>query len=248
MKIALITGGNRGIGRSAALHVAQRGTGVLLTYRQHREEADAVVEEIRRAGGKAAALMLDVTKVGTFETFVGEVRRVLKEEFNQTKFDYLVNNAGFAQRTLIEKTNEQEFDDLVNVHFKGPFFLTQKLLPLLADGGQILNISSGLARFAAPGMATYGSLKAAIEMLTIYLAKELAPRKIRANVVAPGPIATEFGGGKNDPEVRKHLSAATALGRIGEAEDIGVLIAGLLSDDTRWVNAQRIEASGGINI
>ena len=170
MKIALITGGNRGIGKSAALEVAARGTGVILTYRQHREEAEAVVDTIRRAGGKAAALALDVTQVATFGSFAENVKRILKEEFGESKIDFLVNNAGTGQRALIAETTVEDFDTLVAVHFKGPYFLTQKLLPLIADGGHILNVSSGLARFAVPGMAAYGSLKASFVMFTIYLA------------------------------------------------------------------------------
>lgn len=247
MKVAIITGGSRGIGKSAALNVAKRGVGVILTYNSHPEEGEAVAAEINKNGGKAVALKLDVTKTGSFADFAGQVESTLQKVWGQKKFDYLVNNAGFAQRTLIQDTTEKQFDDLTDVHFKGPFFLTRKLIPLMNDGGHILNISTALTRFSHPGTAVYGALKAAMEVLTIYLAKELGPRKIRANIVAPGPITTEFGGGKNEEAV-KALSAMTALGRVGDADDVGVLIAALLSDDSRWVNAQRIEASGGTNI
>src|SRR6185312_763154 len=190
MNIALITGGSRGIGKSTALHVAKRGVGVILTYNKGVAEAKAVVDEIKRDGGKAVALQLDVTNTGGFSDFAGQVAQALDGEFGRKSFDYLVNNAGTAQRKSIKDTTEAEFDELVRVHFKGPFFLTQKLLPLMADGGQIVNVSSGLARFSHQGTATYGALKSAMETLTRYLAQELGPRRIRANVVAPGAIAT----------------------------------------------------------
>jgi NAD(P)-dependent dehydrogenase (short-subunit alcohol dehydrogenase family) len=246
MKIAIITGGNRGIGRSMAMETARRGVGVILTYRSHPEEAQAVVAGIERAGGKAFALQLDTVKVGSFGDFADRVCGILQKEWGRRDFDYLVNNAGIAQRALIKDTTEEIFDQLVSVNFKGPFFLTQKLLPLLADGGQIVNISSALARVAMPGVAVYGALKAALEQLTRFFAKEYSHRRIRVNTVAPGAIDTEFGGGKGDANVRKHIAEITALGRLGEAEDIGVFVAALLSEDSRFVNAQRIEVSGGI--
>jgi NAD(P)-dependent dehydrogenase (short-subunit alcohol dehydrogenase family) len=244
MKIALITGGSRGVGKSIALNTAKRGNGVILTYQSKKDEAEKVVAEIKKAGGKAAALQLDVSKTASFGDFAGQVAKVLQQEWNQKTFSYLVNNAGTAQRTLIKDTTEEEFDSLVNVHFKGPFFLTQKLLPLIQDGGQIINISSGLTRITHPGVATYAAVKAAMESLTVYQAKEFAERKIRANIIAPGALDTDFGGGRTD-EVRKMIGSMTALGRMGEAEDIGLFIAALLTDDSRWVNAQRIEVSGG---
>lgn len=247
MKIAIITGGNRGIGRSTALSVAQRGIGVILTYHSHADEAASVVTEIKSKGGKAVALQLDVTNTGAFSLFVNQISQVLEKEWKAKTFDYLINNAGTAQRTLIKDTTEEQFDQLMNVHFKGPFFLTQKLIPLMADGGHIINISTGLTRFGYPGVATYASFKGALEVFTKYLAKEYGSRKIRANIVAPGAIDTEFGGGKND-DMRKAIADQTALGRIGHADDIGPLIALLLSDDSQWVNAQRIEASGGMHI
>ncbi|GGB02325.1 SDR family NAD(P)-dependent oxidoreductase [Puia dinghuensis] len=247
-KIALVTGGSRGIGKSIALNAAKRGIGVLLTYNSNPEQGKAVADEINKNGGKAVALQFDSSKVGTFDDFVGQVGQVLKKEWNRDTFDYLVNNAGIAQRTLIKDTTEDIFDQLVNVNFKGVFFLTQKLIPLMADGGEIINISSGLARFAFPGVAVYGSLKAALEGLTRYFAKEYASRKIRVNTVAPGAIDTEFGGGKGDEAHRQQIASMTALGRLGEAEDVGLLVASLLSDDSRFVNAQRIEVGGGIMI
>lgn len=247
MKIAIITGGNRGIGKSAALSVAKRGVGVILTYRTHAEEADAVVAEIKKNGGKAAALKLDVGNAESFDEFTKQISSVLQKEWNQKSFDYLVNNAGIAQRALIKDTTMAQFEELVSVHLKGPFFLTQKLVPLMADGGHIVNISSGLTRFSHPGVALYGAVKGAIEILTRYQAQEFAPRMIRANCIAPGALDTDFGGGRTD-EQRKAIGSHTLLGRVGVAEDIGPLIAALLSEDSRWVNAQRIEASGGMNV
>jgi NAD(P)-dependent dehydrogenase (short-subunit alcohol dehydrogenase family) len=247
MKIAIITGGNRGIGKSAAINVAKRGVGVILTYNSHPDEAQGVAAEINKAGGKAVALKLDVSKSSTFGDFAKLVGRTLQKEWNQKTFDYLVNNAGIAQRTLIKDLSEEEFDRLVNVHFKGPVFLTQKLLPLMADGGHVVNISSGLTRFTTPGVSVYASVKGAMEVFTMYVARECADRKIRCNIVAPGALDTDFGGGRTD-EVRKHLGAATAMGRIGLADDLGPVIAALLSEDFNWVDAQRIEASGGMHL
>ncbi len=247
MKVAIITGGSRGVGKSTALNVAKRGTGVILTYNSHPEEADAVVSEIKKGGGKAVSLKLDVAKTSTFGDFTGLVEQTLQEEWKQKTFDYLVNNAGIGQRTLIKDLTEEQFDQLVQVHFKGPVFLTQKLIPLMADGGHVINISSGLTRFTYPGTSIYASVKGAMEVFTMYVAREFADRKIRCNIVAPGALDTQFGGGRTD-EMRKNLSAITAMGRVGQAEDIGPLIASLLSDDFRWVDAQRIEATGGMHL
>lgn len=247
-KIVLITGGSRGIGKSIAINAAERGLGVIITYNSQAAQAQSVVEAISRNGGKAVALQLDAANSSSFSAFADQVLQVLKKEWNRNNFDYLVNNAGIAQRTLIKDTTEEIFDQLVNVNFKGVFFLTQQLLPLMEDGGQIINISSGLARFAFPGVAVYGALKAATEALTRYFAKEYASRKIRVNSVAPGAIDTEFGGGKGDEAHRQQIASMTALGRLGEADDIGLFVASLLSDDSRFVNAQRIEIGGGIMI
>ncbi|SEJ15756.1 NAD(P)-dependent dehydrogenase, short-chain alcohol dehydrogenase family [Dyadobacter sp. SG02] len=247
-KIVLVTGGSRGIGKSIALHLAKRGIGVILTYNSNANQANAVVDTIKGAGGKAVALQLDASKTASFGDFAVQVSQVLKTEWDRNDFDYLVNNAGIAQRTLIQDTTEEIFDELVDTNFKGVFFLTQRLMPLITDGGQIVNISSGLARFAFPGVAVYGALKAATEGLTRYFAKEYAARRIRVNSVAPGAIDTEFGGGKGDESHRNQIASMTALGRLGLADDVGAFVASLLSEDSRFVNAQRIEVSGGIYI
>ena len=247
-KIVLVTGGSRGIGKSIALHAAKRGLGVILTYNSHSEEGEAVAREINENGGKAVALKLDSAEIDSFSSFNEQVLQILKKEWNREKFDYLVNNAGIAQRTAIKDTTEEIFDNLVNVNFKGVFFLTQNLIPTIADGGQIINISSGLARFAFPGVAVYGALKSALEGLTRYFAKEYSDRKIRVNTVAPGAIDTDFGGGKGDETHRQQVANMTALGRLGEADDVGAFVASMLSEDSRFVNAQRIEVGGGIYI
>jgi len=247
MKVAIITGASRGVGKSAAINVAKRGAGVILTYNSHADEAAAVVDEIKRNGGQAVALQLDVTQTASFDNFVQQVSATLAKEWNQQTFDYLVNNAGIAQRTLIKDLTEDQFDQLVQVHFKGPVFLTQKLIPLMADGGHIVYISSGLTQHTYPGTSIYGSVKGAMEVFTRFVAREFADRKIRCNIVAPGALDTDFGGGRTD-EMRKHLAAATAMGRVGQAEDIGLLIAALLSDDFRWVDGERIAAGGGAGL
>jgi len=247
-KIVLVTGGSRGIGKSIALNAAKRGLGVILTYNSQPQQGQAVADEINNHGGKAVALQLNSADTQSFSNFCDQVLQVLNTEWGRESFDYLVNNAGIAQRTLIKDTTEELFDQLVNVNFKGVFFLTQKLLPFIVDGGQIINISSGLARFAFPGVAVYGALKAATEGLTRYFAKEFADRKIRVNSVAPGAIDTEFGGGKGDEDHKQQLASAIALGRLDEADDVGLFVASLLSDDNRYVNAQRIEVAGGIMI
>ncbi|WP_318309669.1 SDR family NAD(P)-dependent oxidoreductase [Flagellimonas crocea] len=249
-KIALITGGSRGLGENMAINMAQKGLNILLTYQSNKEEADKTVREVEKLGQKAYALQLDVAKNKTFDAFVDEVKNVLKSHFDATTLDYLVNNAGIGINSPITETTEQDFDTLVNIHFKGTFFLTQKLLPIMADGGGIVNISSGLARFSFPGYSVYGSMKAAIETLTRYQAKELGSRQIRSNVVAPGAIETDFGGGtnKNDEDKRTAIANFTALGRVGIPSDIGGVVAFLCTDDAKWVNAQRIEVSGGMMV
>ena len=247
-KIVLITGGSRGIGRSIALNAAKHGIDIIITYNTNPVLGKEVANMINRNGGKAVALQLNTSDTASITSFADQVRQVLKSNWGREDFDYLVNNAGIAQRSLIKDTTEEIFDELVNVNFKGVFFLTQKLIPLVIDGGQIINISSGLARFAFPGVAVYGALKSAIEGLTRYFAKEYAARKIRVNSVAPGAIDTEFGGGKGDESQRAQVAAMTALGRLGNADDIGGFVASLLSDDSRFVNAQRIEVGGGVYI
>ncbi len=248
-RIALITGGSRGLGRSTVLALARRGIGSILTYNANEAAAHEVVEAAGRAGATASALRLDTGDTGAFPAFAGEVARVLGER-GAARLDYLVNNAGTSHHAPITAVTEEDFDALYRVHVKGPFFLTQRLLPLLADGGRIVNISSGLTRFTFPGSAAYAAMKGAVEVLTRYMAKELAERGITANTVAPGAIETDFSGGmvRDNPEVNRRVSEATALGRPGLPDDIGPMIASLLSEDNRWVNAQRIEVSGGMMI
>lgn len=250
MKIALITGGSRGLGKNSALKVAESGTDVIITYRSAKKEADEVVEQIRKMGRKASALQLDVANTKTFPAFREELQKTLKQEWDTEHFDFLVNNAGTGLSKPFSETTEEEFDVLMNTHFKGVYFLTQKLLPVMNDGGRILNISSGLARFSFPGSSAYAAMKGAIEVLTRYLAKELGSRGISVNTVAPGAIATDFNGGhvRDNKDLNKQIASVTALGRVGEADDIGGVVAMLLSDDARWINAQRIEASGGMMI
>lgn len=247
-KITLITGGSRGLGHDTALKLAARGIDVILTYRSGRAEADTVVAEIDRLGARGAALALDVGEIAGFPDFIARLRQTLGDSWGRERFDYLVNNAGIGIHAGFAETTEAQFDQLANVHFKGVFFLTQALLPLIADGGRILNLSSGLTRFALPGFAAYAAMKGAIEVLTRYLAKELGSRGIAVNALAPGAIETDFGGGavRDDAGLNAFIASQTALGRVGRPEDIGDLVAALLSDDARWVNAQRIEASGGM--
>ena len=246
-KIAIVTGGSRGLGRNTVLSLAKRGVDSIITYNSDREAAEKVVGLVRQAGRKAAALQLDTSKLNDLDPFVQSVRQTLTD-LGANRFDYLVNNAGTSLHKSFDQTTEAELDRIYNVHFKGVFFLTQKLLPLINDGGRIVNISSGLARFALPGMSAYASMKGAIEVLTRYLAKELGGRGIAVNTVAPGAIATDFSGGmvRDNPEVNKRVADMTALGRVGEPDDIGPMIASLLSEDNRWINAQRIEVSGGM--
>ena len=247
-KIALVTGGSRGLGRNAALKLAAAGVDVILTYRSRQAEADAVVAEIEALGRRAAALPLDVAESSSFPAFAGAVRDLLRDVWQRDTLDYLLNNAGIGIHASFAETTEAQFDQLLNIQFKGVFFLTQALLPLIADGGRILNISTGLTRFALPGFAAYAAMKGAIEVLTKYLAKELGPRGIAVNVLAPGAIETDFGGGavRDNAQMNAFIASQTALGRVGQPDDIGDLIAVLLSDGSRWLNAQRIEASGGM--
>lgn len=247
-KIAIVTGGSRGLGKNTVLHLAQKGVDVIFTYRSQQAEAEAVVSAAEQAGVRAAALQLDVADCRAFGGFAVQVQDLLREQWRREQFDFLVNNAGIGINASFTDTAETQFDQLMNIHFKGVFFLTQALLPLLADGGRIVNLSTGLTRFALPGFAAYASMKGAIEVLTKYLAKELGPRGIAVNVVAPGAIETDFGGGvvRDNAQINAHIAAQTALGRVGVPDDIGGVIAALLSDDNRWINAQRIEASGGM--
>jgi NAD(P)-dependent dehydrogenase (short-subunit alcohol dehydrogenase family) len=248
-KVAIVTGGSRGIGRDAVLRLAHRGVRSIFTFRANRAEADKVVQLAAAAGAPATALELDVGDATTFDGFVQQVRQALGA-MGAEKFDYLANNAGTSSSASLQTITEAEMDALYNVHYKGVLFLTQKLLPLMNDGGRIVNVSSGLARFAMPGRIGYGPIKAAVEALTRYMAVELAPRRIAVNVVAPGPIATDFSGGvvRDNPQVNQAIAEHTALGRAGLPEDVGPVIAALLSDEFGWVNAQRIEVAGGIHI
>ena len=246
-RIAIITGGSRGLGRNTAINLCRRRVDLIFTYRSNQSEAESLIAEAEGMGRKAAAFRLDTGDVRSFDAFVAEVRKVL-ESWGRERFDYLVNNAGNSLHAGFGETTEAQFDEIVDVHFKGVYFLTQKLLPLITDGGRIVNISSGLARFALPGSSAYGAAKGAVEVLTRYLAKELGPRRITANVVAPGAIETDFSGGlvRDNPEVNRRVAEMTALGRPGVPDDIGPMIAALLSDENRWVNGQRIEVSGGM--
>lgn len=245
-KIAIVTGGSRGLGRNTVLNLAKRGVDSIFTYNTNRAEADAVAGLVAETGAKAIALQLDTGNTATFDGFVERVRQSLGE-LGAERFDYLVNNAGTSHHKAFAETPEDELDSLYNVHFKGVFFLTQKLLPLLNDGGRIVNLSTGLTRIVMPGSSSYAAMKGAIEVLTRYLAKELGPRGIAVNTVAPGAIATDFSGGmvRDNPEVNRRIAEVTALGRVGVPDDIGPMIAALLSEDNRWINAQRIEVSGG---
>ena len=249
-KIALVTGGSRGLGKNTALHLAAQGVGIVLTYRSKEEEAHAVVAEIVHAGGKAATLQLDTAAASTFAAFTDQLRGVLQTTWQRTTFDFLVNNAGVGVHAPFAETTEAQLDQMYNIHLKGVFMLTQALLPVIADGGRIVNISSGLARFATPGFAAYAAMKGAIETLTRYLAKELGARGIAVNTVAPGAIETDFGGGvvRDNAQMNAGIAANTALGRVGLPDDIGGAIAALLSENSGWINAQRIEVSGGMFI
>jgi NAD(P)-dependent dehydrogenase (short-subunit alcohol dehydrogenase family) len=249
-KIALVTGGSRGLGKDMALQLAEKGIHVILTYHSKKDEALGVVKEIQGKGLKAAALHLNVEDSKTFDNFFRQVSTTLKDSFGTTTLNYLVNNAGTGVYAPFSETSEDQFDSMVNIHFKATYFLSQKALPLIADGGGIVNISSGLARFSFAGYSAYGSMKGAIETLTKYQALELGPRKIRINVVAPGAIETDFGGGavRDNADLNKMIASQTALGRTGVPGDIGGVVAFLCTDEAKWINGQRIEVAGGIHL
>ena len=248
--VSLVTGASRGLGRNTALSIARRGGDVILTYRSGAAEAEAVVAEIGKLGRRAVALRLDMGDIASFPAFADAVRAVLRTEWDRDRFDHLVNNAGHGVMAGIAETTEAEFDALFDVHVKGMFFLTQTLLPLLADGGRIVNLSSGLTRISFPGFSAYAAAKGAVEVLSVYMARELGGRGITVNSVAPGAIETDFLGGavRDTPEYNKAFSDMVALGRVGVPDDIGPMIASLLGSDNRWVNGQRIEVSGGQTI
>lgn len=246
-KIALITGANRGLGRSMAIHLAKAGVGIIGTYRTHKEEAEALEAEVEQAGGKAVLLPLDLSRMDEFERFKETVAKVLASRFGSDHFDFLVNNAGVGIQTPYAQTTESQFDELVSVHLKAPFFLTQTLLPLIADGGRVLHVSSGTAHHVVPGYAAYGPIKAGVEVLTMYMAKELGQRGIRVNVIAPGAVATDFSGGhlRDKPEIQKFVAGTVALGRVGQPDDIGAAVVSVLSENLGWMNGTRIDLSGG---
>jgi len=249
-KIALVTGGSRGLGKDMALSLAEKGIDVIVTYNSNKEMADNVVKDIEALGQKAAALQFDAADIQGYDAFYNTVTATLKDVWQTDRFDFLINNAGIGGSTAIADVTEEMFDMFMNIHFKGVYFLSQKSFPLLNDGGAIINISTGTTRFCVPGYSVYSSMKSATETFTKYLAKELGARGIRANVVAPGPVATDFNNGRtrDDAQQNAFLSSLTALGRVGEAEDIGPIVAFLCTDEAKWINGQRIEVSGGINL
>jgi NAD(P)-dependent dehydrogenase (short-subunit alcohol dehydrogenase family) len=249
-KIALVTGGSRGLGKDMALNLAKKGLDVILTYNSKKEEADNVVNEIEKLGQKAVVIQLNVADASSFDLFFQKVSTALKDTFDTDKIDFLINNAGIGLHESFSTTTTDQFDNLVNIQFKGPFFLTQKALEVMNDGGGIVNISSGLTRFSFPGYSAYASMKGAMETLTKYQAKELGARKIRVNIVAPGAIETDFGGGavRDNEQLNQQIASITALGRAGLPDDIGSVVAFLCTDDAKWVNGQRIEVSGGMNL
>lgn len=248
-KIALVTGGSRGLGKAMALSLAAKERDVIITFVNNKDEALEVVKQIQVLGRRAAAIYLDLKDPKSLPTFIKNLLYTLDEVFKTSKFDFLINNAGMGATVPFQDVTEQLFDDFMNVHFKGVYFLTQKCLPLMNNGGRIINISSGTTRFSNPGYSVYASMKGGVEVLTRYLAKELGVRGITANVVAPGPIDTDFNGAaiRNNPQMKTALSGLTPLGRVGEPDDIGGVVAFLCSEEARWINGQRIEVSGGIN-
>ncbi|RZF62514.1 SDR family NAD(P)-dependent oxidoreductase [Sphingobacterium corticibacterium] len=249
-KIAFVTGGSRGLGKDMVLRIAEKGLDVVLTYKSNKEEAAKVVEAIEAKGQKAFAVQLDTSEIDSFDAVIAEIKTTLKEKRGKETIDYLVNNAGIGLGNSITETTEEQFDTLSNIHLKGVFFLTQKLIPILNPGGGIINVSSGLARFCMPGYAAYAMMKGGIEVFSRYLAKELGSKGIRANTIAPGAIETDFGGGavRDNEQYNKAVASATALGRAGLPQDIGSVVAFLCTEEARWINAQRIEVSGGMNI
>jgi NAD(P)-dependent dehydrogenase (short-subunit alcohol dehydrogenase family) len=249
-KIALVTGGSRGLGKDMAVNIAKKGIDVILTYKNNEDAAEAVVKEIEDIGRKAASLQLDMADFNSLDQFVQDVTGLLQSKWKTKAFDFLINNAGMGAHVPFEKVTEEVFNEFLNVHFKGVYFLTQKSLPYLNNGGRIINISTGTTRFSNPGYSVYASMKGAIEVFTKYLAKELGEKGITANVVAPGPIETDFNSAtiRNNPQMKERLSSLSPLNRVGAADDIGPVVAFLCTEDAKWINGQRIEVSGGINV
>lgn len=249
-KIALVTGGSRGLGRDMAINLAKKGLDVVITYHSNEEAANEVIAKIEANGQKAIALQLDVTLISGFDAFVTSLTSSLKSNFGTDKIDYLINNGGFIYYIPYTNVSVDQFDDLLNVHFKGPFFFTQKLLGSINNNGGLVNVSTGLARFSTPGFATYAAMKGAMETLTKYQAKELGERGIRVNIIAPGPIETDVMGGavRDNKEMNTYLASQTALGRVGLPDDVGSVVAFLCTDDAKWINGIRIEISGGSNL
>ena len=249
-KIALVTGGGRGLGKDMALSLAKKGIDVIITYNTNKEDADKVASEIINTGQKSASLQFDVSDIKSIDNFIKQLSETLKTKFSSERFDFLINNAGIGATIPFDKVTEDVFDNFVNVHFKGVFFLTQKTLPMINDNGCIVNVSSGTTRFCVPGYSVYSSMKGAVEVFTKYLAKETGQRGIRANVIAPGATETDFNNAiiRNNPQVKAFITSQTPLGRVGQANDIGSVVAFLCSDDAGWINGQRIEVSGGINL
>jgi NAD(P)-dependent dehydrogenase (short-subunit alcohol dehydrogenase family) len=249
-KIALVTGGSRGLGKDMALSLAKKNIDVILTYNNNQTAAEEVVKMIEDSGSKAVALKLDVGDIKSFDTFLGQVTEVLQSKWQTSTFDFLINNAGIGGTISIANMTEEIFDNFVNIHFKGVYFLTQKSLLMMNDGGGVIFLSSGTTRFSVPGYSVYSSLKSAVENFTKYVAKEYGNRGIRSNIIAPGPIETDFNGGaiRNNPQMKGYLSSQTALGRVGNSDDIGSVVAFLCTDDAKWINGQKIEVSGGINL
>jgi NAD(P)-dependent dehydrogenase (short-subunit alcohol dehydrogenase family) len=249
-KIALVTGGSRGLGKDMAISIAKKAMDVILTYRSNEEEAKQTVTEIEKLGRKGAALHLDMSDFKSLDNFVQSVSSTLQSTWNTSSFDFLINNAGMGATVPFEKVTEELFDEFLNVHFKGIYFLTQKFVPMMNKDGRIINISTGTTRFSNPGYSVYASMKGAIEVFTRYIAKELGPKGILANVVAPGPIETDFNNAliRSNPQAKERLSSLSPLGRVGHADDIGGVVAFLCTEDAKWINGQRIEVSGGINI
>lgn len=249
-KIAVVTGGSRGLGKDMALSLAKKGLDIVLTFNSQKEEADEVVSQIEKLGQKAVAIQLNVAEVSGFHSFFKKLDKALEVTFGTNKMDFLINNAGIGLHESLITTSEDQLDNMIDIHFKGPFFLTQRALDFMNDGGGIVNVSSGLTRFSFPGYAAYSSMKGAIETLTQYQAREFGERKIRVNVIAPGAIATDFGGGvvRDNDQLNQFVASLTALGRVGLPDDIGSVVAFLCTDDAKWINGQRIEVSGGMNL